>query len=269
MYDDRWSLSVHFEADRDPEAVAELARVTADPDRFVERELAGGGVGEHRLRGSDLSFFVRHGTRDVGIVDEIFAKRFYEPPEAVERLLEEAGPEVEFLDLGANIGLFGVYVLDRFPDARIVAFEPDRDNEALLRRCIEANGAEDRWEPVAACAGAADGTVEFMDGDFCGSRIAAPEEREAASEVPVEDVLPRLERTDFLKMDIEGGEWPILCDPRFPDAEVDVVCLEYHPHLCPGDSPREAVEGLLGDAGYVTELLFDRPDAGMLWAWRE
>lgn len=269
MPNDRWDLSVHFDpASREPAAVAALAELTADPGRFTERELAGEGLDLHTLRGSRLSFYVRHGTRDVGIVDEIFGKRFYEPPPQVERILDRARPGLDCVDLGANIGLFGVYLLDRFPEARITAFEPDPDNDGVLRRCIEANAAEDRWRAVRACAGAATGTVAFLDGDLCGSRIAAPEEEGSARRVQVEDVLPRLDGTDLLKMDIEGGEWPILCDPRFAGCDVGAICLEYHPHLCPEESPRAAAERLLHGAGYRTELLFDRPDAGMLWAWR-
>jgi hypothetical protein len=48
------------------------------------------------------------------------------------------------------------------------------------------------------------------------------------------------------------------------------VVLEYHPHLCPGPSPRVAVEQLLREAGMDTiSPIFDRADGhGMLWAWR-
>ncbi len=271
-HDGRWALSPHFDAGgRSEDDVLELARVVASPQRFARLELAGhDGVGRHRVRGSELCFFVRHNTRDIGILDEVLARRYYETTGPVEHVLRRVGGPLEVVDLGANIGLFGVYLLDRFPDARITAFEPDGGNAELLRRCIEANGMGSSWRTVEACAGTEDGKVAFIDGDFCGSRIAGDGESRHTPRAPVVDVFPYLEPAHLLKMDIEGGEWPILEDPRLAELGPAAICAEYHPHLCPEpDDPRGTAMRLLERAGYEHELLFDRPDGvGMLWAWR-
>ena len=87
-------------------------------------------------------------------------------------------------------------------------------------------------------------------------------------EVALRDVLPELERADLLKMDIEGGEWDILTDERFPASAPPAVVLEYHPEGAPGQ-PRASVEQRLRAAGYELSPIWHRDDGyGMLWAWR-
>ena len=39
-------------------------------------------------------------------------------------------------------------------------------------------------------------------------------------------------------MDIEGGEWEILGDPRFEELGLTALALEYHPDQAPGADPR-------------------------------
>jgi hypothetical protein len=83
------------------------------------------------------------------------------------------------------------------------------------------------------------------------------------------DALERLDGVDLLKMDIEGGEWAILEDPRFAAAAPAVTVLEYHPYLCSHTDPRAAVEAVFAGAGQRTQTIFARDDGhGMLWAWR-
>ena len=92
---------------------------------------------------------------------------------------------------------------------------------------------------------------------------------EGDSTVPVVDALERLRDADLVKIDIEGGEWAILGDPRFEDLPARVVVLEYHPYLCPGPDARSAALELLSRAGFEIRPFEHRSDGtGMLWAWR-
>ena len=43
---------------------------------------------------------------------------------------------------------------------------------------------------------------------------------------------------DLVKIDIEGGEWPILTDPRFAQLPTPALVIEYHPAGCPGPDPQ-------------------------------
>ena len=249
----------------------DLAGLFADGRLFLDRELQGSRqTAGYRLRASGLTAVLRHGSRDLGVVDELFRRHFYELPAPVEAALKSIGRPPRVVDVGANIGLFGVWFLERFPGASVTAFEPDRFNCEPLRLCVEANRTAGRWQVVEACASIEDGTVAFVDGDFASSRVAGPGEP-AGAVVPQVDAVPHLEHADLAKLDIEGGEWALLSDGRFRASPPAAVALEFHPHLCPGPRPREEAERLLDEAGlHHRETLFERPDGvGMLWAWRE
>jgi len=274
-------------------AVVALARLLTDPEGFAAREAAAraaasheaaaheaGGhaaarderLGTYRLRDSGLELVLRHGTPDVGVLDEVFGQRQYDPPPPVAAVLDERS-ELEVVDLGANIGLFALHARARWPAAHITSFEPDPCNLELLERCHGANADRGPWRLVAAAAAVADGEQAFHAGRFACSALAAegeaPAENRPPVRVPAVDALPALAGADLVKMDIEGGEWALLGDPRFAAAGVRAVVLEHHPHLCPGPDPRAAAEGLLHAAGYATRSLIERPDrVGLLWAWR-
>src|SRR6266851_1502192 len=56
------------------------------------------------------------------IFDEIFIQRDYEPP-----LVAQRRDVKTIIDVGANVGLFTLRAKQIWPDARVLAFEPDRD----------------------------------------------------------------------------------------------------------------------------------------------
>ena len=72
------------------------------------------------------------------IFDEIFIKRDYEP-----RLVMERRDVKNIIDVGANIGLFSLRAKQIWPDARILAFEPDPTNFARLERLVALNRLAD------------------------------------------------------------------------------------------------------------------------------
>lgn len=236
------------------------ARAVTDPARFVARELRHADPATYTLR-TGVRVALRHNGADAVTLGEVFHERHYEPPAA----LADFGPGV-ILDLGANVGLFGAFALARWPEARIVAFEPDPSNAAVHERTISLNHAEERWELRRAAAAAADGELRFHASGDALSRLGD----DGDLVVPARDVLPLIAEADLLKLDVEGGEWPLLDDPRFAAAPPRAVVLEYHPHLCPEDDPREAVLRRLRAAGLTeTHELFATADGhGMLWAWR-
>ena len=242
------------------------ATTVRSPVRFVCRELAGSrALKRYRLRRSGRPVFIRHNTEDPFVLREIFYTGHYEIPDDVGLLLERLGRPPIVIDLGANIGLFGLWALDRFPGSRVTAFEPDPTNAEVTRLCIDATGVGDRWRLVEAAATARDGRVPFVAGEFSRSRI----EQEGGAEVDGVDVFPYLEQADLAKIDIEGGEWAILDDPRFPELDLTALVLEYHPDQAPGPDSRALALDAFRTAGYETRVATEfGPGHGMVWAWR-
>jgi FkbM family methyltransferase len=250
-------------------ATVKRSRVLRRRPAFVGRELLGSRTtADYRLRDRPLTVPVRHGTSDVVTLDEVFLTRDYAMPDRVRAVLASVQEPLRVVDLGANAGYFGAFVLGEFPGARIVAFEPDPHNAGTVRRAIAANHRADRWEVIEACAATFDGHVRFLAGRYSLSREAR-EDEPGAIELPAADVFPHLERADLVKVDIEGAEWPILADPRLASCDVRAMVLEYHPDRCAGPDAEAAAGRLLEAAGFRVEAV--RPRAGghgVLWAWK-
>jgi FkbM family methyltransferase len=229
--------------------------------RFVARELfRRSSAVPYRLRGSALIAVIRHDTPDVATLD--FYQRQYALPDEI---AEQLPPAPEVVDLGANIGLFGLSIATRFPDARVTAVEADPANAQVLRRTRDLNGFD--WEVVEAVAASQSGTAPFVTGRFSLSRV---EEDAAATRFSSVDAFAFLAAADLAKIDIEGSEWELLCSPRFASEGPEALVLEFHPYLAPSEDSEGDALRLLRQAGYRTgEVLPTAPGHGVVWAWRQ
>ena len=271
-------------------AVSTHARLVRPALGYAARELSGDRRA-HRyvLRCGDRVVFLRHNTTDASILEEIFAARIYQPPQPVQAALRGLGRPLRIADLGANVGLFGLFAFERWQCERLTAFEPHPENAALQRRTIAANRLQDRWRLIEACAFTADGKLPFARDHHSDSRMTAdtlasengdpahdtpapddpahsPDGRELVAAV---DALPLLADADLLKIDIEGGEWALLADPRFAELPATAIAVEYHPHLAPGHDARAHARRELERNGFTAlEVFHDPRGHGMLWAWR-
>jgi FkbM family methyltransferase len=244
-----------------------LLGLMAEPGAFLRGEVRG-GTGAYRLAGAgDLRVVLRHRSPDLQVLNEIRRLRHYEPPpgpaEALARRLGRNGT-LRVLDLGGNVGLFAVDALSRYPSARVVSYEADPGNFRVLAACRAANPAAD-WEVHEGFAGAADGVVRFAAGNFAHSHAD-----DGGVEVTRVDILPRLAGFDYVKVDIEGGEWPIITDERWPEAiaPAAAMVMEWHERMGPASGARQAAVAAVRRAGF--EASDDGPgfDHGLIWAWR-
>ncbi len=153
----------------------------------------------------------------------LFTPQYFDP---VERTALEARikPGWRFIDIGANVGAYALFVAHRAgPDAKVLAVEPHPE---MLRR-LEVNVGFNPQAPVTvvqAAVSGADGTVRLtMDARNAGrSRLDGGGEADAVVEVAATTLLglvraQGLDRVDGLKIDIEGGE-PDALLPFFRDA---------------------------------------------------
>jgi FkbM family methyltransferase len=247
------------------------ARLVRETTRFFAGELLRPpGVRIYRVRRSGVRVAVRHRGSDAATLAEVFRNGWYEPPAGAAQRLAQAR---SILDLGANVGMFGAFAVARWPDAEVVGYEPDPDNATAHERAIAANGLGNRWRLVRAAAGAHDGEVRFAAGHGASSHLADVPGAGAAAEtiaVAMQDVLDQMTGADLVKIDIEGGEWELLRDPRFTATPPVALVLEYHPAACRSDDPRGAALEALHAAGMRTQPLWHdaATGVGMAWAWR-
>lgn len=236
------------------------SRLVRERLRFFAREWTGKKTAAYRLAGSGVTVHLRHGSSDLDILEEIFGMGLYDPPPEA---LADVPERPRVVDLGGHVGLFGAWALARWPAASITTVEADPVNAAVLRRTVEAGGAD--WTVVEGAASTQAGTLRFRSGDHAESAL----DPEGDLVVTAIDALELLAGADVAKIDIEGGEWPILTDPRFAGLPLKALALEHHPAGAPQDDFDAAAHRILRDAGYETYAVPGAPaGAGMLWAWR-
>ena len=241
-------------------------RLVRESARFTVREMRGAESAHvYRIRANGLQALIEHGTPDVLTLDQAFYQHVYEPPDAIASMLDLPGRRLRALDLGANVGLWGLWLHGRFRVEHLTALEPDPENAAKHRRQIELNHLDGSWELLQAAATCADGPVVFTVGRATTGRVGEPGEP-GTVEVAGRDSFSLLDGLDLLKIDIEGAEWPMLADPRLAELEVPVVMLEYHPHGAPSANPEGDARRALTDAGYETWPMHGAADGtGIVW----
>ena len=134
------------------------------------------------------------------------------------------------IDAGANIGLSLIYFKMLYPQAKIIAYEPDNSIFKLLESNV-ANFALSSVELHNSAAWVANTNVTFFsEGSLAGSTEVDFLGRGKACDVRAErlkDVLSK-GRVAFLKLDIEGGENKVLFDIGECLGNVDNLFFEYH-----------------------------------------
>ena len=142
------------------------------------------------------------------------------------------------LDCGANIGVSVIHYKRQFPNAKILAFEPDKRICDVLRRNLKANGITD-VEVIEAAVWTKNGETEFFsEGADAGrvhdqqDEIADLVERSASAQmvkvktIALGDFLHEL--IDFIKLDIEGAESAVLSECVSGLMNVASMVVEFH-----------------------------------------
>lgn len=186
-----------------------------------------------RHRGLAHDVLMRPRTTDVKMYHSIFTQPQYDLPLA-------AAPLTIF-DCGGNVGYAAVWFAMRYPQARIVSIEPDRDNYALL---VRNTSPFRNVMPIHAAVWGSDTALDVVD---IGHGECSFETR-PVGEGPRTSVvgrslalsLPTLMRMldvtsiDLLKMDVEGAETQVLAGDLAWLRCVGVVVIEFHDERCPG-----------------------------------
>jgi FkbM family methyltransferase len=189
------------------------------------------------------SINLRRRTTDVGTFEQVFFTDQYGS-----HLYSDLRPRF-IVDCGANIGLSTLWFANRYPDATIVAVEPDPSNFALLRENVRSYS---NIKPCAAAVWSASVPLRIANPD--AAKDAYRVERTSAKNgttvdgMTMTDILDSfgLDTIDLLKLDIEGVESELFADgaPDWLD-RVKVLVIELHEWLIPGSSHsfERAIEG--------------------------
>ncbi|SHE66278.1 methyltransferase, FkbM family [Cnuella takakiae] len=132
------------------------------------------------------------------------------------------------IDCGSNIGIGLLNYKAQYPQARIIGFEPDKGNFALLQKNIKHNKLEGVTLHQAA-VWTSNGTISFASEASEASHIAEDGSGgQIVTAIRLADILAAEDKIDFLKIDIEGAEWPVIQDCAPYLGKVDNLFLEYH-----------------------------------------
>lgn len=169
----------------------------------------------------------------------------------------QPAPGDTVLDLGANIGMFALYLAGLSPDVRIVCFEPCADTFQRLCSNIGLNCLGDRIQvfPYAISSGGGKASIRLTDSS--GDRSLFDRQDRTADATAEVTCIPLSRAIEIsaaaeialLKVDIEGAEIEMLQGAESADwVRVRRVALEYHDFFRPGC--RAAAARLLTANGY-------------------
>jgi FkbM family methyltransferase len=176
---------------------------------------------------------------DLHIGAPLLGGKMHEPHvEAVMRECLRAGDVV--LDVGANIGIMTMLAAAQVgPTGRVIAVEPIPRNRVLIARSAQANRFA-HIEIIAAAAADRSGSIELRThpstSNSATPQAAGDRLRDAEGEtivvpaVALDEALPKLDRLDLVKIDVEGMEPLALRGLQRTLAKFRPILLsEFHP----------------------------------------
>lgn len=199
-----------------------------------------------RVAGIRHPIQIRFGTTDILTLDLILRRLEYD--------FEIPFEPSTIVDAGANIGIASIYFVHRFPQARVLAIEPDASNFEMLVRNTRPYPA---IVPVHSALWSHDGEVGIMEPDASSGRAGkwglftldgpgGVRVRSASMRTLMRE--HAISRIDVLKMDIEGAEREVLESCDWMD-DVRCVMIELHDRFTPGC--REALQRVTGGFSVV------------------
>lgn len=179
-------------------------------------------------------FHVRVPSSDIDTFVQIFINQEY-------NFLVESHPKT-IVDAGANIGLASIYFANKYPDAKIIAIEPEQSNYELLKKNIapypniiplqaalwNKNEELDLIDPGLGNWGFMTTLKDSSEHHSCHSVMA----------ITIDKIIENynLEKIDVLKIDIEGAEKEVFNDTSSWIEKVDSLIVELHDRMKGGCS---------------------------------
>lgn len=192
---------------------------------------------------------IRAGESDIATLRQVFIGGEYDlshPEHLKNRVLARyreilaQGSTPIIADIGANIGSASLWFKQQFPEAAVVAVEPDPDNAAVLKR----NLAERPLVTVVEAAIGATAGFVALENRSSGWAVQTKRAEAGIPIVTVDDVLAQVpDGTPFIvKIDIEGFESDLFKANLDWIARTYVVMIEPHDWMLPGQMTSRAFQ---------------------------
>lgn len=188
-----------------------------------------------KINGVKHPIALRKGSSDALVFTQVFLLKEYD-------LDKDFGYPIPqdlsiIIDAGANIGLASIYFTNRYPNSKIIAIEPEKNN---FRQLVDNTKAYPNVQPLHAALWHQKEMLVlsnpgFGDWGFMVEEQKAPAE-DAVQALSVIDIMEKfnLDHIDLLKIDIEGAEKEVFqygAEKWIPKARVIIV--ELHDRMKP------------------------------------
>lgn len=207
-------------------------------------------LSEYRIPDLSHSIYIRDKSMDFMIMKEVFSHRCYDVELSCSFYFRDyrktyciRKPQF-IIDAGAHIGLTSVYFAQKYPQAKILAIEPDHENYYLLLKntaaypnIIPIEGAlwnkstslyvNNRWRTHK------DGYLKSAEYELSEAKVTHELKIQAYT---LKELMTtyNIDFIDILKVDIEGGEKVLFqSDYHCWLSKTKLLLIEPHDHKCP------------------------------------
>jgi len=194
------------------------------------------------------------------LLDEIFNKKIYD--------IELTTSSPTIFDIGAHIGLATIFFKQRYPLARVTAFEPNPNTFPLLEENTYFNNINNVTLHNVALGKKSSKRTLYIDSSNGGGFSTASFLRNAwdgtqeslGIEVATEPLSKYINSTiDLMKFDVEGSEQEIIeeLEESGKIKNIKNIIIEFHP--TPGQDI-ERIKGILENNGFTIEIKRDNKE---------
>lgn len=165
------------------------------------------------------------------------------------------------IDIGANIGVFSVYIANKIKTPSVFSFEPSRKTFNQLIDNVRLNRFEKTIVPINCAVGGKRGTTKLYDAGISGVKSIYQTRNERKFEpvriITLEDIFVtnNIRKCDLLKIDCEGAEYEILSNcPNSIYKRISNIAMEFH-EIIPGQNHLILVN-LLKSKGFTVKHFY-------------
>lgn len=201
-----------------------------------------------KVAGIKHPVYLRIGTTDATVLKQVLIEKHYDIPcQIIPKII---------VDAGANIGFSAVYFANKYPDATIVALEPESSNFQLLQKNVSSYP---QIKPLQMALWKENTQINLIDPHFghhgfqvMEGSINVGAQSRLVQALTMDALMSSLglNTVDLLKVDIEGSEKEVFENSAKWIDKVEVIMVELHDRIKPGCSQafRDAAKAFSGEA---------------------